>query len=92
MDAKELNKLEQRVNELEMQLDFNAKTVAKQMSNLVDANEEMKRYVKEMLNEYQSKTWNLVDRLIKFIFILVGIIALFAGIKLTGIMDLLKLF
>ena len=92
MDAKELNKLEQRVNELEMQLDFNAKTVAKQMSNLVDANEEMKRYVKEMLNEYQSKTWNLVDRLIKFIFVLVGIIALFAGIKLTGIMDLLKLF
>jgi predicted PurR-regulated permease PerM len=92
MDAKELNKLEQRVNELEMQLDFNAKTVAKQMSNLVDANEEMKRYVKEMLNEYQSKTWNLVDRLIKFIFILVGIIALFAGIKLTGIMDLLKFF
>ena len=92
MDAKELNKLEQRVNELEMQLDFNAKTVAKQMSSLVDANEEMKRYVKEMLNEYQSKTWNLVDKLIKFIFILVGIIALFAGIKLTGIMDLLKLF
>jgi uncharacterized coiled-coil protein SlyX len=92
MDAKELNKLEQRVNELEMQLDFNAKTVAKQMSSLVDANEEMKRFVKEMLNEYQSKTWNLVDRLIKFIFILVGIIALFAGIKLTGIMDLLKLF
>jgi len=92
MDAKELNKLEQRVNELEMQLDFNAKTVAKQMSSLVDANEEMKRYVKEMLNEYQSKTWNLVDRLIKFIFILVGIIALFAGIKLTGIMDLLKFF
>jgi|WetSurMetagenome_2_1015567.scaffolds.fasta_scaffold07092_2 hypothetical protein len=56
---------------------------------LIKSVDDLRKYVETMLADYHTKVWRLVDMLWKLILILIAVITLFAGLKMTGLIELL---
>lgn len=83
--AKKVDKLESQVDEIKDTLDEHSLTdvrLEEQLKGIKTEFLNIKQDVITTLNDHSQKTWKLIDKGIKIICILVGIICTMAGVKL----------
>ena len=71
--------VESRLSKLETQQEVTTKVL-----------DDLKQNLTNSLNNYQERVWGLIGNLTKIIMVLIGVIVLFAGLKITGLLDFLK--
>jgi hypothetical protein len=98
---KRLDECEEKIEELEkiiakvsesflihqQESKYENKDLESKIANLLTSFKELKQGISNDLANYREKAWSQVDKLWKIVIFLILVITLFAGIKITGLLD-----